>query len=107
MAAPDKPSNAEDEYFAREDALKKQKLALEQAKAMADAKKEELKKLHFMKCPKCGMDLHAIQFRGVEIDQCFNCHGSWLDAGELEKLATPEHGAVMQSVLNWFKTTKK
>jgi uncharacterized protein len=101
--ATDKPSNTEDEYFAREDALKKQKLALEQQKAMAQKQKEELKKLHFMRCPKCGMELQAIKFRGVELGRCFSCGGHWLDAGELEKVAEPEHGKVMGSVLNWFK----
>ncbi len=106
-AAPDKPSTAEDEYFAREDALKKQALAIEQQKTLAEAKKAELKALHHMKCPKCGMDLHTIQFHGLDIDQCFNCHGYWLDAGELERLAAPESGQVMQSVLNWFRTSKK
>lgn len=27
---------------------------------------------------------------GVEIDVCPNCHGMWLDRGELEKLVDPE-----------------
>src|SRR2546426_10991404 len=100
----ERPSHSEDEYFAREDALKKQKLALEQQRRLQQQQKEELKKLHYMHCPKCGMELHAINFRGLEIDRCFNCHGTWLDAGELEKVATPEHGQVMASVLNWFKS---
>ena len=100
----DKPTHAEDEYFAREDALKKQKLALDQQRAMAEQSKDALRKLHEMKCPKCGMDLHTIKFHNFDIDRCFSCGGHWLDAGELEKLAAPEHGAVMSSVLNWFKT---
>jgi hypothetical protein len=99
----DKPSHSEDEYFAREDALKRQKLALEQQKQLAQSQKDELKKLHYMKCPKCGMDLHAISVRGVEVDKCFNCRGTFLDEGELEKLASPEQGAVMTAILNWFK----
>jgi len=106
---PVKPSQSEEEYFAREEALKKQKLALEQTKKMLERERRELKDLHFMHCPKCGMDLHAIVFRGVEIDRCFHCHGTWLDAGELEKLAIHEkkqRGAVVRSVLNIFEPEK-
>lgn len=37
-------------------------------------------------CPRCGglMDLEYAQ--DVEIDVCLNCHGAWLDAGELALL---------------------
>jgi hypothetical protein len=100
----EKPSNAEDEYFAREDALKKQKIALDQQQQLAQTLKDEQKALHFMKCPKCGMDLHTIDFQGLRVDRCFNDGGTWLDKGELEKLMSPQHGAVMSSILNWFHT---
>ena len=102
----DKPSTVEEEYFAREDALKRQKIALDQQQLLAQSYKDDLKKLHYMHCPKCGMELHTLKFQGFDVDKCFSCGGTWLDAGELEKLAHPEHGAVMTSVLNWFKPTK-
>lgn len=100
-----KPGPAEAEYFAREDALKKQKIALEHVKALAAQAREDLRRLHHMRCPKCGMELSTIRFADVDIDRCFSCNGTWLDAGELEKIADhPERaGAVMRSVLNLFK----
>ena len=100
---PGKPSSSEEEYFAREDALKKQKLHLEEVKKLAEHRKAELKALHYMKCPNCGMDLHTIELRGLSIHRCLSCHGHWLNAGELEKLTDPQQGAVMGSVLNWFR----
>ena len=107
MATQDKPSSTEEEYFAREEIEKKRKLALEQARSMAAQQREELKKLHHMKCPKCGMDLQSVKHGDVEIDTCFNCHGIFLDAGELERLNKHmEHensGKVMGAILNWFK----
>ena len=106
MADLDKPSTLEDEYFAREDIEKKRKLALDQARATAQQQREALQKLHHMKCPKCGMDLHTLRKGTVEIDTCFNCNGMWLDAGELEKLVAEDHpqrGSVMKAVLNIFK----
>lgn len=102
----EKPSHSEEEYFAREDALKKQKLALEQRKHMAQQQKEELKKLHYMHCPNCGMELHTITYQGVDIDRCFNCGGNFLEAGELDKLARPDKAPVVSAILNWFKTSK-
>jgi uncharacterized protein len=101
----------EEEYFAREEVLKKQKLALEQAKKLVEAQKEELRQTHWMHCQKCGMHLQTITFRGVEIDRCFNCRGTWLDAGELEKVSVHEpssrEGAWVRSVLNLFAQPAK
>jgi hypothetical protein len=107
MADFDKPSNTEEEYFAREEIEAKRRLAHKQAEALAAKSKEELKKLHYQKCPRCGLDLHPLKKGKVEIDTCFNCHGVWLDAGELESLLsrTGEEASakVVRSVLNIFK----
>ena len=46
-----------------------------------------LRTLHFMHCPKCGLKLEEITFRGVRVDKCFAGGGVWLDDGELEELA--------------------
>lgn len=106
-ARTDKPSNTEEEYFAREEIEKKRKLALQQAAETAAKQREELKQLHYMKCPKCGMDLQTIQQGKVELDTCFNCHGVFLDAGELDALINQHghegSGKVMGAVLNLFK----
>ena len=43
-------------------------------------------------CPRCaGIKLHRHYFsakRRVEVDQCPNCGGYWLDSGELEQIRT-------------------
>jgi Zn-finger nucleic acid-binding protein len=103
-----KPSNQEEEYFAREEVEKKRRIALKQAEELEQKTKDELKQLHFMKCPKCGMDLHTIKRGHVDIDTCFHCNGVWLDQGELEELSKhgmneSRAGAVMRAVLNIFK----
>lgn len=105
---PEKPTLNEDEYFAREDALKKQKIALERARELAEKEREELKQRHWMRCPKCGMELQTITYRDIEIDRCFNCNGTWLDAGELEKIAEAESApTVMGTILNLFNQGRK
>jgi protein-arginine kinase activator protein McsA len=98
----DKPSTAEEEYFARENAERMRKLAAEQKAALASTQRDELKKTHWMRCPKCGMELKEIAFRGVQVDRCFSCGGNFLDAGELEKIAAPEGGAIVKSMLRIF-----
>ena len=106
MSEINKPSSTEEEYFALEEIEKKRKLALKQAEEMAAKAREDVKKLHYMKCPKCGMDLQTLTKGKVEVDTCFNCQGVWLDAGELEQVIAQgsEHGGkVMGAVLNLFK----
>ena len=63
----------------------------EDTKRLAE-EKEKLKKLHFMRCPKCGMELHEVSFMGVLVDICEECMGVWLDHGELETLMLKEAG---------------
>ena len=44
-----------------------------------------------MKCPKCkNVDLLLVDRNDVEIDYCPNCHGVWLDTGELDKVIKKE-----------------
>ncbi len=109
MSTPDKPSSNEEDYFAREEIEKKRKLALEQSQSMAAQQRDALKALHYMKCPKCGMDLQTLTRDHIDIDTCFNCHGVFLDAGELEHLLKQgglheDNGRTwMGAVLNVFK----
>lgn len=103
----DQTKSPEDEYFAREDIEKRHKLAKELAAKLAKADAEALKAAHFMRCPKCGHELHTIKFREVDVDRCFHCHGTWLDDGELERLAGKEHShKILRAVTDAFKSTK-
>ncbi len=100
---PGKPSSTEEEYFVREDAEKKRKIALQLKKQMQADDLRKLKDLHFMHCPKCGMKMQEVRMRGVDVDVCFACNGVFLDKRELEQLERPEHKGVMSAILNWFK----
>ena len=100
----DKPSKAEDEYFARQELERRKKWAQEQAGKMAVEQKEQLKQLHWMKCPKCGMDLKEIEIHGVKVDQCASCGGVFLDAGEMEQIENHEQGGgVMGRIFSMFR----
>ncbi len=88
----------EDEYFAREERHRKQKEEITRTKQ----EREELRELHFMKCPKCGSDLETKLHEAVEIDVCQECGGVWLDAGELEMLAGKESTG-LKTFFDFFK----
>jgi Zn-finger nucleic acid-binding protein len=40
-----------------------------------------------MNCPKCNIPLEANIYEDIEIDKCNQCQGSWLDDGEIVKIA--------------------
>lgn len=101
----DKPSSSEEEYFAKLEAEKKQKLAKTQQAKISEEEKERLKREHWMRCPKCGLELQPVVFRGVTIDKCFHCGGVYLDDGELEKLAGKDN-PFFQSIAAIFKGGK-
>ena len=99
---PVKPSAGEEEYFARQEAERRRKMAGErQAKLLAE-ERERARALHFMKCPKCGMQLEEIAFGDVRVDECFSCEGIWLDRGELEVIRQKEEG-FMGRMLSVFR----
>ncbi len=87
---PRKPSESEEEYFARIEYERRKKAEREKQEKLASAEKERLRRLHHMKCPKCGMDLLEIDYKSIKVDKCSGCEGVWLDPGELEAVANLE-----------------
>jgi ribosomal protein L37AE/L43A len=100
-----KPSESEEEYFARQDAEARRKLAIERRREMEAAESKALKDLHYMHCPNCGHKLENVTFKGLQIGKCFHCDGTFLDSGELEALAGKEPG-FLHSVVSLFKGDK-
>ncbi len=43
-----------------------------------------------LECPRCGGSMRNRSRNGVDIDQCRDCHGLFLDAGEFERLMAAE-----------------
>lgn len=87
---PEKPSEREDEYFARQEYERRKKDEEEKQRKLKEEEKKKLKELHFMRCPKCGMELIEIDYKAVKVDKCSACEGIWLDAGELDAVAKME-----------------
>ncbi len=90
----DKPSEKEEEYFTRLEYEKKKKMEHEKHLKLAEEEKKRLKDVHFMRCPKCGMELIEIDYHHIKIDKCSECEGVWLDAGEFESVSKLEKNAL-------------
>lgn len=83
MWEPGKPSQNENEYFARQDAE-----YLKQRRAALDAERSAPgRTVTPLSCPRCHGPLVERSVEHVRIDVCSSCRGVWLDAGELEMVA--------------------
>ena len=89
---PVKPSDHENEYFAKlEFERQKQQLAEQTRSTEGDGLPDETGVVPY-RCPKCGADLLTVPYKGVEIDKCSRCLGLWLDCGELERVLESDEG---------------
>ena len=84
------PSRREGGPTRRGKSKRRKKQEQEKRQALAQGEREKLQKLHFMKCPKCGMDLVEIDYKSIKVDKCSGCEGVWLDPGELEAVGKME-----------------
>lgn len=99
---PVKPSSKEEEYIARLEFEEKKKREAERTKSLLSEERKRLKELHFMRCPKCGMELLEVNYKNLKIDKCSSCEGIWLDAGEFEQITKLE-GAVLNGFFKVFR----
>jgi len=98
-----KPTPQEEEYFIEQELVRLKKHHVEKMKQMEQEERDRMKELHWMRCPKCGMDMEQMSYQGVEIDKCLDCGGIYLDAGELEAILGKEDASVMKRLLKAFK----
>ena len=97
-----KPSEQEEEYFARIEFEKRKQIEEEKQKKLIEEEKKKLRELHFMRCPKCGMQLIEIDYKNIKVDKCSGCDGIWLDAGELGAISKLEKSG-MDKLFGVFK----
>jgi len=99
--SPRKPSENEDEYFARKEFERLKAQALEQESQMAEAEAAKLKELHWMCCPKCGHTMVEVEMEGIKVDKCINCEAICFDDGELEQLLDKKPASFLKNVFGW------
>jgi uncharacterized protein len=90
----EKPSEKEEEYFARMEFERKKKVEEEKNRRLRAEEKKKLAALHQGRCPKCGLELIEVDYKGIRVDKCSGCEGVWLDAGELERVSCLDQSAL-------------
>jgi hypothetical protein len=94
------PSDSEDEYFKRQELHRVKRERETTARKTEVQERERLKELHWMRCPKCGMELAEIAYRDVHVDACFACGGMYLDYGEVEKILEFKEPGTMRKMMS-------
>jgi hypothetical protein len=105
-AVDERSRKREDDWFLQnekkllEDVRKgREKREAERLAKETEAERAKLKKLHWMKCPKCGHDMKTEALEGIEIDRCTFCEGFYLDQGEIEELFLKKGQSQRQSFM--------
>jgi uncharacterized protein len=99
-----KPSDKEQEYFVKKELEHLKRLREEHQKRQEVEEAQRLKELHFMHCPKCGVELHTITApEGMEVDVCPACGGLWLDADELDRIVEARKRGPASGALERFR----
>ncbi len=100
----DKPSNPEDEYFAKESLEKVRELRKKLDKERLAQANEQEKTEHWMRCPKCGGQMKEENLRSVAVDVCTRCGGIYFDKGELDILVNTQEGFLREVVRSFRET---
>jgi hypothetical protein len=108
MGMEEKARNTEEHWFHEkerkllEEFKKKREARIAELAHQEGAKKrEELKKQHWMCCPKCGHDMRVMDLKGVQVDICSHCEGLFFDRGEIEMLVN-KSAAEKRSIFRKF-----
>jgi len=78
----------ENDYFARIEFERLKKQVEDRQHEMKKEERERVRQLHWMRCPKCGMEMVEVEFEGIKVDKCSSCLGEFFDNGELEQLSS-------------------
>ena len=89
---PVKPTEQEDEYFARQEFERRKRVLEEQEGRSTEEERLRILAIARGRCPKCGAELVPVSYRGIELDKCSRCQGVWLDFGELDQVVAEDKG---------------
>jgi len=89
---PVKPTQQEEEYFARLEFERRRDVLNERDTQAAADERQRILAVVRGRCPKCAGELIPVPYRGVELDKCSRCQGVWLDFGELDQVVAEDTG---------------
>lgn len=89
LGAPFRPlthHREEERFFYERDQELVRELRLSADRERNKQKRAEEKKLHWMRCPRCGGEMQERSYALLKMEVCSRCHGVFFDAGELSIL---------------------
>ena len=98
-----KGKDFEADYFIREDTASKHKLREQNRRKQKKAVDEQLRALHYMKCPKCGHDLIKKRLSYIDVDQCSSCGVLVLEPNDIDRFIAEEK-SVLKAFIDFFKS---
>lgn len=98
-----KGKDLEADYFIRENTASKYRISEEQKRQHKKAEDEQLKALHYMKCPKCGHDLITKRMSYIDVDQCSSCGVLVLKPEDIDGFIAEEK-SILKTFIDFFKS---
>ncbi len=98
-----KGKDLEADYFTRENLASKHIIDEQERRKHLKAHDEELKALHYMKCPKCGHDLETKRMSYIDIDQCSSCGVLVLKPEDVDRFVAEEK-SILKAFIDFFKS---
>lgn len=97
----------EEEFFFQQDLEKVRQLRKKLDEQREKHRAVQEREVHWMRCPKCGSQLHEKEEGSVKVDVCDRCGGFFVDKGELELILKMNRkdsflGRVARSVDSFF-----
>ncbi len=98
-----KGKDLEADYFLREESVSKHKLQTQSERKQKKDVDDQLKALHYMKCPKCGHDLVKKRLSYIDVDQCSSCGVLVLEPGDIDRFIAEEK-SVLKAFIDFFQS---
>lgn len=98
-----KGKDFEADYFNRENTASKHRLAESKRRQQKKAEDNELKALHYMKCPKCGHDLVTKRLTYMDVDQCSSCGVLVIESADIDRFIAEEK-SILKTFIDFFKS---
>jgi ribosomal protein L32 len=98
-----KGKDLEADYFNRENAASTHRVNETLRREHKKEQDEELRALHYMKCPKCGHDLMTKRMTYIDVEQCSSCGVLVLRPDDIDRFIAEEK-SLLKSFIDFFKS---
>ncbi len=103
MSSLSKPTAHEDQYIVEVERKRMRASHEAMETARCEEKTKQLRDLHWMHCPNCGLHLHKSTCHGVQVARCGDCKGIFIQEDKMNMIAGEEAKGLVDGLLSIFK----